>query len=242
MANLATIASLAELNGVLLVDKPAGVAVHDVVRTVKAKFNLVKLGHGGTIPPNASGLAILLLGDAARMGEDQMGRDMEWSGAIRLGRVTKTFDAQGEVVSEKPFNAVSREVFDKALNEFRGDIFQRAPQYQIAVIHGKTGYETVEKKGERAERLHHVYRMEVLSFEPPLVSLKIRSTKGFSLRAFANDLGAALGCGAIVEEARCLKKGSFAVEDAIGFMDLLKAHPADLPSLVKPMLSLSSIG
>lgn len=238
MANLATIASLAELSGVLLVDKPAGVAVHDVVRTVKANFNLVKVGHGGTIPPNASGLVLVLLGDAARLGEDQMGRDMAWSFSIRLGRTTKTFDAQGETIAEKPFDGITRETFEAALAEFRGDIFQRPPQFQIAVIHGKTGYETVEKKGERAEKLHHVYRLETETFEPPIAKLAVKCTKATNLRALANDLGEALGCGASVEEARCLRKGDFAVEEAIGFMDLMKVHPADLRGLVKPMLSL----
>ena len=92
MANLDSIARLAELDGVLLVDKPTNISSHDVVKAVKQYFNLVKVGHGGTLDPNATGLLVLLVGDATRLSADLMGRDRTYSGVIRLGRTTNTFD------------------------------------------------------------------------------------------------------------------------------------------------------
>ena len=237
MANLAAIAALAELNGAVLVDKPVGVAPHDVVKTVKTVFNLVKVGHGGTIPPNASGLFTVLLGDATRLSNDVMGRDRSFDGTLRLGRSTDTFDREGRTVAEKPFDGVTREMFDAALPEFTGDVFQSEPIYSAVLIHGHVGYEIVKtaEDGNQTPRLHHVYRFDVTAFDPPLVSFSVRCTKGLSVRSLVNDIGEALGCGACVESLRCTKSGRFSIEDAIPFMDLVKLHPADLASKVLPM-------
>ncbi|MBR1870249.1 MAG: tRNA pseudouridine(55) synthase [Kiritimatiellae bacterium] len=239
MANLNVIASNAEIDGVLVVDKPAGIAVHDMLKAVKTHFNLVKVGHGGTIAPNASGVVALLLGGAARLGEDQMGRDAEYELTMRLGRATNTFDAEGEVVREKDFTAVTRERLEAALEDFRGDIFQRQPQFSVAMVHEREGYTVVEKHGERPFRLHHIYRLDVEEFAPPLARFFVRCTKGANMRALANDLGEALGCGAIVETCRRTKTGGVSLAGAIPFMELMKTHPADLAALVKPMMVLA---
>ena len=237
MANLATIAALAELNGAVVVDKPAGMAPHDVVKTVKTVFNLVKVGHGGTIPPNASGVFPVLLGDATRLSSDIMGRDRSFEGVMRLGRTTDTFDREGHTLSEKPFDGVTREKFDAALPEFIGDVFQTEPEYSAILKHGVTGYEIVKTSSDepRTPRLHHVYRFDVVEFAPPMVSFSIRCTKGLSIRALANDLGAALGCGASIESLRRTKAGPISIEDATPIMELVKLHPADFASKVLPM-------
>ena len=99
MANLGSIAMLAELDGVLLVDKPANMSSHDVVKAVKSAFNLVKVGHGGTLEPNATGLLVLLVGDATRLSGEIMGRDRAFEATVRLGRVTDTQDREGRVRS-----------------------------------------------------------------------------------------------------------------------------------------------
>ena len=120
MARLESIAMLAELDGAVLVDKPANMASHDVVKAVKQHFNLVKVGHGGTLEPNATGLFVLLVGDGTRLAEDLMGRDRAFTATIRLGRVTDTQDREGRTLSESPVT-VTREALDAALPEFRGD-------------------------------------------------------------------------------------------------------------------------
>ena len=207
MARLESIAMLAELDGAVLVDKPANMASHDVVKAVKQHFNLVKVGHGGTLEPNATGLFVLLVGDGTRLAEDLMGRDRAFTATIRLGRVTDTQDREGRTLSESPV-AVTREALDAALPEFRGDIFQTPPAFSTIKMTGHPGYDIVETPAdERA---------------PPLVTFDLFCTKGVCVRALAHDIGAALGCGACLESLRRVKCGSLDVADAISFMDLLK--------------------
>ena len=176
MARLESIAMLAELDGAVLVDKPANMASHDVVKAVKQHFNLVKVGHGGTLEPNATGLFVLLVGDGTRLAEDLMGRDRAFTATIRLGRVTDTQDREGRTLSESPV-AVTREALDAALPEFRGDIFQTPPAFSTIKMTGHPGYDTVETPAdERAARLVHVYRLAVTEFAPPLVTFDLLCT------------------------------------------------------------------
>lgn len=237
MANLANIAMLAGLDGAILVDKPAGISAHDVMRAVKVGFNLVKVGHGGTIDASATGLFVLLLGDATRFSSGLMGCDSTYEVALSLGRETDTGDRAGNVVSEKPYDGVTRESLDAALKEFRGDFYQAPPEFSSVKIHGKSGYEvvrTAEGDGLR-ERLVHVYRYGVDEFAPPLVRLSVRAAKGVSVRSIARDLGRALGCGASVEECRRTACGAHSVDAATPFVKLMDMHPADLASLLVPM-------
>lgn len=223
MANLESIALLAEVDGVLLVDKPANISSHDVVKAVKARFNLVKVGHGGTLEPNATGLLVLLVGDGTKLAGDIMGRDKAYTAKIRLGRVTDTQDREGRTLSEAPFESVTRAVLDAALPEFRGDIFQTPPSFSVIKRSDSPNYDIVATDSEDAKaRLVHVYRLAVADFAPPLVTFDLLCTKGVCVRALAHDLGQMLGCGASLEELRRVKCARFSVEDAIGFMDLLK--------------------
>ena len=150
MAKLDSIAMLAELDGAVLVDKPANMASHDVVKVVKQHFNLVKTGHGGTLEPNATGLFILLVGDGTRFASDLMGRDRAFTATIRLGRVTDTQDREGRTFSESPFDGVTRESLEAALPEFRGDIFQTPPAFSTIKMTGHPGYDIVETPVRRA--------------------------------------------------------------------------------------------
>ncbi len=236
MANLANIAMLAELDGAVLVDKPAGISAHDLMKAVKTRFNLVKIGHGGTLDAPSTGLFILLLGDATRFSNDLMGADRSYSLTLSLGCETDTGDRAGNVTSEKPFADVARDRFDVALKEFRGDIYQSPPEFSAVKIPGRAGYEivrTAEGDGLR-ERLVHVYRYDVADFAPPRVSLSLKAAKGVSMRSLARDIGRELGCGACLEDCRCTGCGIHSVEAAVPFMKLMEMHPVDLVSCVIP--------
>ena len=236
MANLANIAMLAELDGAILVDKPAGISAHDVMKAVKTRFNLVKVGHGGTLDVTATGLFILLLGDATRFSSDLMGGDRTYSTTLTLGRETDTGDRAGNTLDEKPCADITREQLDAALKELRGDIYQAPPEFSAVKIPGKTGYEIVRtaEGDELRERLVHVYRSEVTSFVPPAVSLSLVVAKGVSVRALARDLGRALGCGACVEDCRRTRCGMHSVDDALPFIKLVELHPADFAVRLVP--------
>ena len=235
MANLESIAMLAEVDGVLLVDKPANISSHDVVKAVKTRFNLVKIGHGGTLEPNATGLLVLLVGDATRLSGDIMGRDRAYEATVRLGRVTDTQDREGRVLSDGPA-AVTREQLDAALPEFRGDIFQTPPPFSVIKRPDMPTYDIVPTDPEDAKaRLVHVYRLAVTAFEPPALAFELLCTKGVCVRALAHDLGQQLGCGASLETLRRTKCANFSVADAIGFMDLLKLDAIGFKDRVIPM-------
>ena len=239
MARLESIAMLAELDGAVLVDKPANMASHDVVKAVKQHFNLVKVGHGGTLEPNATGLFVLLVGDGTRLASDLMGRDRAFTATIRLGRVTDTQDREGRTLSESPVS-VTREALDAALPEFRGDIFQTPPAFSTIKMTGHPGYDTVETPAdERAARLVHVYRLAVTDFAPPRVAFEMSCTKGTVPRVLIHDLGQTLGCGASLDELRRTRCGKFSLDDAIGFMDLLKL---DAPGFRARVIPMSEVG
>ena len=236
MANLASISMLAEVDGALLVDKPAGLAAHDVERAVKAHFNLVKTAHGATLDPGASGLFVILLGDGTRLAENMLGADSSYTGRIRLGRDTDTGDMHGNTLSEKDPAGVTRERFHEALKDFRGDIYQTPPEFSAVRIAGRPNWEIVKTGKDAGERLVHVYRFVATAFEVPSVSFEVSCTKGVSVRALVRDLGRALGCGATLEELRRVKCGRFSVEDAMPFMDLVQLDTVAFKSRVISVL------
>lgn len=236
MANLDSIAMLAELDGLLLIDKPSNISSHDVVKVVKQRFNLVKIGHGGTLEPNATGLFVLLVGDATKFSNDLMGRDRAYTATVRLGRVTDTQDHEGNTLAENSFEEITRERLEATLPEFRGDIFQTPPPFSVIKRPDMPTYGIVPTDPEDAKaRLVHVYRLAATEFAPPLVSFDLLCTKGVCVRALAHDLGQQLGCGATLESLRRTKVAKFSVDDAIGLMDLLKLDAIGFKNRVIPM-------
>ncbi|MBO7683261.1 MAG: tRNA pseudouridine(55) synthase TruB [Kiritimatiellae bacterium] len=233
MANLTQLKMLEDLNGVLLVDKPAGLAFPTVVKTVKRKFNLVKVGHGGSLDAMASGLLILLVNDANRFVGDVMGADRRWTGTMRLGRATNTHDCHGEVVAERD-PSVTAEGVEAALAAFRGDIFQTEPRYCSVRREGSAAYETADT-GEHSQFLAHVYRFSAGPAEGGLMPFEVDGTKSLLVRTLVNDFGAELGCGACLESLRRTRVGKFDVSGAIPFDRLLETGMGDFASCVKPM-------
>lgn len=237
MANLGNIAMLAGLDGAVLVDKPVGISAHDLMKAVKTHFNLVKVGHGGTLDAPATGLFVLLLGDATRFSGDLMGADRVYSVKLALGRETDTCDRAGNVIAERPVSSLDREAFDAALKEWRGDIYQAPPEFSSVKIPGKSGYEIIRTAEGDAlrEKLVHVYRYSDVEFSPPEASFSVSVTKNVSVRALVRDLGRTLGCGAHVADSRCLKCSKFSVDDALPFMKLMEMHACDFAARVVPV-------
>lgn len=227
MANLTQLRMLEGLNGFLLVDKPAGIAFSTVVKTVKRKFNLVKVGHGGSLDTAASGLLVLLVNDANRLVGDVMGADREYAGVLNFGQTTDTGDAYG-----RPTPPPARV---PPLSEFKGDVFQTEPRWCSVRKEGAVGYELADT-GEHQPFLAHVYRLSVEGLEgADLTGLagarpfSLRASKGVIVRALANDMGASLA------SLRRTKVGPFDVADAIPFDRLLATEMKDFASLVLPI-------
>ena len=216
MANLTQLKMLEDLNGFLLVDKPAGIAFSTVVKTVKRKFNLVKVGHGGSLDAQASGLFILLIGDANKFVGDVMGADREYAGTLKLGETTDTGDAWG-----RPIPLPSRLA---TLDDLRGDVFQVEPKFCAIRKEGTAEYEVVDT-GEHKQFLAHVYRFDVKDDG----AFELKASKGVIVRALAQDMGATL------MSLRRTKIGKFDVADAIPFDKLLETEMKDFASVVMPL-------
>ena len=216
MANLTQLKMLEDLNGFLLVDKPAGIAFSTVVKTVKRKFNLVKVGHGGSLDAQASGLFILLIGDANKFVGDVMGADREYVGTLKLGETTDTGDAWG-----RPIPLPSRLA---TLDDLRGDVFQVEPKFCAIRKEGTAEYEIVDT-GEHKQFLAHVYRFDVKDDG----AFELKASKGVIVRALAQDMGATLTA------LRRTKIGKFDVAEAVPFDKLLETEMKDFASVVMPL-------
>ena len=235
MANLTQLKILEELNGLLLVDKPAGIAFSTVIKTVKRKFNLVKVGHGGSLDTASSGLMILLLNDANRYVGEIMGADRFYKGTMRLGMATNTHDSHGAIVAEKPIPEDIDAMIEKTLPEFKGDVFQTESRWCTVRRDVSHEYEVADT-GEHKPFLAHVYKFDVERFEGNKFSFSVSATKGLIVRTLVNDFGEALGCGAVLEDLRRVKVGRWMLDEAVRFDKLLEAEMGDLPKFVKPFV------
>ena len=216
MANLTQLKILEGLDGFLLVDKPVGISFSTVVKTVKRKFNLVKVGHGGSLDAQASGLFILLIGDANKFVGDVMGADREYTGTLKMGETTDTGDAWGRPIPLPPRLAT--------LDDLKGDVFQVEPKFCAIRKEGTAEYEVVDT-GEHQQFLAHVYRFDVKDDG----AFELKVSKGVIVRALAQDMGATL------TSLRRTKIGKFDVAGAIPFDKLLETEMKDFASVVVPL-------
>lgn len=232
MANLTQLKMLEDLSGFLLVDKPAGIAFATVVKAVKRKFNLVKVGHGGSLDAPASGLFILLLGDANKFADRVMGADRAYEGKIRFGLKTDTGDVYGRPEGTGPVDVGTDPAarIAAALPGFRGDVFQTEPSFCTIRKEGTAAYEIADT-GEHRQFLAHVYRFDVAADG----RFALRASKGVIPRALVRDLGDAVRCGASLESLRRTAVGRFDVKDAMPFDRLLETEMKDFAPCVMPL-------
>lgn len=235
MANLTQLKMLEDLNGVLLVDKPAGIAFATVVKAVKRKFGLVKVGHGGSLDALASGLFVLLLGDANKFVDRVMGADRAYEGTVRFGLKTDTGDVHGRPEGTAPVDEANLSAkLAAALPAFRGDVFQVEPRFCSIRKEGTAAYEIADT-GDHTPFLAHVYRFDVTDSG----SFALRASKGVIPRVLVRDLGDAVDCGASLAALRRTRVGAFDVKDAIPFDRLLETEMKDFASCVIPLAQAS---
>ncbi len=227
---------LTRFDGILLVDKPVGPTSHDIVHKVRRTFRIEKVGHGGTLDPNATGLLIVLLGKGTKLSDQLMGGDKAYAGVMRLGRTTASQDCDGVTLEEKPWEHVTREQVEAQMALLTGDIFQTPPMVSAIKVEGVPLYKLARKgqEVERKPRFIHIFRFAITEWAPPLVTIDVRCTKGTYVRTLAHDVGQALGCGACLDALRRTQSGSFDVKDALAFDELLKLTPDQLAERVIP--------
>jgi tRNA pseudouridine55 synthase len=223
-------------DGVILVDKPVGPTSHDLVAGFRRVFRLDKVGHGGTLDPNATGRLVILLGRGTRLSAQIMGGDKSYEGVMRLGRTTNTQDIEGATLEEKPCEGITAEQIQAQMDARLGDSFQTPPMVSAVKINGTPLYKLARKGEEiaREPRFIHLYRFRLLRWESPLATLDVVCTKGTYIRTLCHDIGQSLGCGACLDALRRTASGSFRIEDALPFDDLLKLPKDQLAARVIP--------
>lgn len=223
-------------DGVLLVDKPVGPTSHDIVAVIRRTFRIEKVGHGGTLDPNATGLLVILLGRGTRLSAQIMGGDKTYQGVMRLGRTTNSQDIDGETLSEQPWEHIAAEQVQEQMAARLGDIYQTPPMVSAVKVKGVPLYKLARKGEEtpREPRLVHLYRFQLLRWAPPLVDFDVSCTKGTYVRTLCHDIGQTLGCGACLEALRRTVSGSLQVEDSLPLDDILKLSRDALAARILP--------
>ena len=232
-----------ELNGALLIDKPAGPTSHDIVDIVRNLFRIKKVGHCGTLDPAATGLLILLLGRATKLSQKLTADDKVYEGTMHFGQATDSYDAQGKVTDTAPVPPLDRDALNLAAREFTGDIQQKPPMVSAVKIDGVPLYK-LARKGKTVEREAkpiHIYSYEFSEYTEPVARFRVHCTKGTYVRSLAHDLGQNLGCGAHLRTLHRTESGKFNVADALRLEQLVKLPDADLLGRVMSLLELTRL-
>src|SRR5678809_1380978 len=204
-------------DGVLLVDKAAGMTSHDVVALVRRRLQIKKVGHCGTLDPLATGLLLLTLGRGTKIQDLLMAEDKEYSGTMMLGAKTSTQDKDGEVIERREVPPLEEKTIRAAFEKFRGDFYQTPPMVSAIKQAGVPLYKLARqgKTVEREPRLVHIYRYSIDRIALPEIDFTVLCSKGFYVRTYAHDIGETLGCGAHLKNLRRTKSGRFSVEGAV---------------------------
>ena len=230
------------LDGAILVDKPSGPTSHDVVDAIRRKFGIKKVGHCGTLDPNATGLLIIVLGRGTKLSERLMGDDKVYEGTIKFGETTDSYDSDGELTASLPVMPMTLDQLNEEAATFIGDLMQVPPMVSAIKKNGVPLYKLARQgiEVEREPRLIHIYNYRFTEYTEPLGKFRVACTKGTYIRSLAHDLGQKLGCGAHLTTLRRSASGKFDVADALPLDTILKLTTAELEKRVMPFLKLAA--
>lgn len=210
-----------KVDGVLLLDKPAGLTSNAALQKAKRLYRAEKAGHTGTLDPFATGLLPLCLGEATKFSQFLLDADKVYLAEVRLGIRTSSGDLDGEVIATRPVD-VPEATLRRALEAFKGDIQQVPPMHSALKHQGRPLYEFARQgiEIERPARRVVVRELTLEAFSGTACTLRVHSGKGFYVRALADDLGEALGCGAHLVGLRRMAAGGFTIADAVTLSEL----------------------
>ena len=228
----------AGIDGVLVIDKPAGMTSHDVVDRIRKRFGTRRVGHAGTLDPDATGVLILGLGRATRFLSYAQASIKRYRTTAVFGVTTTTQDAAGEVVERRAVNVSEAQVRAVAA-EHTGDLDQVPPMVSAVRVGGERLYKKARRgeEVERATRPVTIYQLEVLSFneDPPEAVLDVRCSAGTYVRTLVHDIGASLGCGAHLRSLRRTEASGFVETDAIELDAVEKEHLLPVADAVRDL-------
>ncbi len=208
----------------LLIDKPKGMTSHDVVDVVRNITGERRVGHAGTLDPNATGLLIVGVGreETKKLGEVSKNTRKEYQAEVVLGEERDTDDSEGGVIFRNDEIIPSKADVREILTEFIGNIEQIPPAYSAIKVRGKKSYQ-VARKGKKIvlkPRKVRVYSIELTSYKYPVLNLRCEVSSGTYIRAIARDIGKKLGCGAYLRNLRRTGIGKYRLDEAVKIEDL----------------------
>jgi len=205
------------IDGILNINKPAGITSLEVVKIVRRLSGERSVGHAGTLDPGATGVLPVCLGQATRVIPFIVEAHKIYLAEIELGVSTDTYDADGNVTQKVDPSYITREQVEGELPSFSGSILQKPPMYSAVKHQGKRLYELARSgiEVEREPRRADVFRLKLMDWRPPLCTIVVECGKGTYIRSLAHDLGQSLGCGAHVRELARLRSGIFDIDDSV---------------------------
>lgn len=232
------------MNGLILIDKPAGMSSFDVVRRMRRIASTKKVGHTGTLDPDATGLLPIVLGQCTKLANYLILDEKEYVFEMKFGERTDSDDSTGAVLETCPWEHVGAEALEGVLDDFRGDILQVPPIYSALKVDGERAYE-LARRGEHFElppRPIVVHELELLEVTLPTARLRVRCGSGTYVRSLARDIGRALGSCAHTTSIHRTRVGSFGVERAYT-LEALEALTREelLKTILSPLEMLSSL-
>lgn len=226
-----------ERSGVINIYKEAGYTSHDVVAKLRGILKQKKIGHTGTLDPQAQGVLPVCLGKGTKLCDLLADHDKEYEAVLRLGITTDTQDMEGNVLQESSVQ-VSEEEVRTCILSFQGEQMQVPPMYSALKVNGKKLYELARegKVVERKARPVTFHKIEVLWMELPKVKIRVQCSKGTYIRTLCNDIGEKLGCCGCMEELLRTRVERFALEDAVKLDEVQKAmEEGTVDSLIFPV-------
>ena len=205
------------MDGILIIDKPGGITSHDVVQRVRKLLKTSKVGHLGTLDPMATGVLLLCIGKATRIGRFLPSSPKEYVGEIRFGFATTTYDREGEPTGPEQALTHGRAEIQAAMSRLTGAFDQKPPVISAKKMGGIPSYK-LARRGMALEPIAvsvEVSTFEITSFSPPLAGFRVVCSSGTYVRSLAHDLGQQLGCGAHLDSLRRVRSGDFGIERAV---------------------------
>lgn len=222
-------------SGILVIDKPKSMTSHDVVDIVRRLFNTRRVGHAGTLDPIATGVLVVLVGEATGRSRHLSGQDKEYAAVMRLGVTTDTADAFGKVIDSSDTQGIGAEEIREAIMSFKGEIEQVPPMFSAVKFKGKSLYKWARKgvTVHREPRRVIIKELSVKSADPPDVAFDVVCSKGTYIRQLCADIGLKLGCGAHMSKLKRIRSGDFHISQAIGLHRLGSMEAGELRGILR---------
>ncbi len=211
------------MDGILNIDKSKDWTSHDVVAKIRSHFKIKKVGHAGTLDPNATGVLLICLGKATKKASFLTGQKKTYEGTLLLGTTTDTQDIKGKVTRRMKVERIDAELLSDILEDLTGDISQIPPMYSAVHYKGERLYKLARRgiKVDPEPRKVHIYSIDLLSINTPEISIRVVCSKGTYVRTLADTIGEKLGYGACLKDLRRIQVGDFHIKDSLVLKDVL---------------------